>query len=45
MSDLIGIVNSDFDKEMTKLVNDLYLAYDPETEKRLKEEIKGMYSD
>lgn len=44
MNNLIETINSDFEKEMTKLVNDLYLAYDPETEKRLKEEIKEMYS-
>ena len=28
MTDIVRIVNSDFDKEMTELVNDLYLAYE-----------------
>ena len=44
MTDIVRIVNSDFDKEMTELVNDLYLAYDEESEKRLREDIKKMYN-
>ena len=44
MTDIVRVVNSDFDKEMTELVNDLYLAYDEESEKRLREDIKKMYN-
>lgn len=43
MDDLVRVVNSEFYKEMTELVNNLYLAYDEETERRLKEDIKKMY--
>lgn len=44
MTDIVRIVDSDFDKEMTELVNDLYLAYDEESEKKLREDIKKMHN-
>lgn len=43
MKDVLRVVDSEFDKEVACYVNDLYLAYDEESEKRLKQDIRSMY--
>ena len=43
MKDTLSVIKSEYDKEISEYVDDLYLAYDPVTEARLKEDIKKMY--
>lgn len=45
MANIERLPQSDFDKEVGEYVNDLYLAYDEESEKRVRADILEMYKE